>query len=330
MRRRQFMMLSGFVALLELGGATAGAEQPAETLGVEMIELDGTTIRVLTLGLEDRGQRAPVVVFEAGATHSLDVWANVLPEVAASAAVVAYDRAGLGRSEWDGETPTPLHVSTRLRRLLKEVGAEPPYVLVGHSWGGVLARYFAGNHPSEMAGLVFVDPGPMITESPDEVLAPFEAVGAGKAGYDKFWSTYAALFEKAAPAVRAEFAVFRGLMEMDLADRGLRPAPEVPVVVIVAAKPYPAVLQLPYDQQAHFEADVRHRISVLSEWALGSPLGTLVMSNHMSHAVLREDPELVVWAIQRVLAAVPEGVEGRDGNVPGQKETGVEGTSPEQ
>ncbi|MFN2566636.1 MAG: alpha/beta fold hydrolase [Gemmatimonadaceae bacterium] len=262
-------------------------------------------MRVQFSGLDTRKRGSPVVVFEAGATNSLEVWRSVLPQVATLAPVVAYDRPGLGRSEWDNETPTPRHVSNRLRRLLQQIGAEPPYVLVGYSWGGTLARYFAGYHPGEVAGLVYVDPGPIVTQSLADNLAPFDAIGAGRAGYDALWSSYAALFERSSPAVRAEFNVFRGLMERDLADRDLWPVPDVPVVVLVAAKPYPPFLKLPYDPQAHFQADLRHRIRMLQEWALAAPRGTLIVSNHTSHAVPWEDPELIVWAVNRVLSAVP-------------------------
>jgi pimeloyl-ACP methyl ester carboxylesterase len=284
-------------------GTRAGAQQPAASASPKLVVVDGHSVRVQFSGLDNRKQGSPVVVFEAGAGNSLDVWRSVLPQMATIAPVVAYDRAGLGRSEWDNETPTPQHVANRLRRLLRQIGAEPPYVLVGYSWGGMLARYFAGYHPSDVAGLVYVDPGPMVTQSLAENLAPFNSIGAGRAGYDAFWSGYGALFERAPPAVRAEFNVFRGLMERDLADRDLRPVPDVPVVVLVAAKPYPPVLQVPYDQQAHFQADLRHRIRILEEWALASRQGTLVVSNHTTHAVPREDPDLIVWAVKRVLSA---------------------------
>jgi pimeloyl-ACP methyl ester carboxylesterase len=128
-----------------------------------MVELDGRPVRARVLGLDQRRAGVPVVVFEAGATNSLEVWGNIPEQVAAWAPVVAYDRAGLGRSEWDSLTPTPRHVADRLYRLLRQVGAAPPYVLVGYSWGGILARYFAGYHPDDVAGLVLVDPGPIVT-----------------------------------------------------------------------------------------------------------------------------------------------------------------------
>jgi len=112
-----------------------------------------------------------LVVFEAGATNPVEIWGDILPQVAAIAPVFAYDRAGLGRSEWDNTTPTPLHVADRLRRLLLQIGAEPPYVFVGYSWGGMLARYFAGYYPRAVTGLVLVDPGPMVTQPMGTILA---------------------------------------------------------------------------------------------------------------------------------------------------------------
>jgi pimeloyl-ACP methyl ester carboxylesterase len=271
-----------------------------------MVDVDGHAMRVHIAGLDSRRDGSPVVVFEAGATNSLDVWGSVLPQVAAIGPVVAYDRAGLGRSTWDNEAPTPRHVANKLRRLLEQVGAKPPYVLVGYSWGGILARYFAGYHPGDVSGIVYVDPGPMVTQSAAEKLAPFDSVGAGRAGYDAFWASYATLFQRSPAAVRAEFDVFRDLMSLDGPDRGPRPVPDVPIVVILAAKYLPLpTMQLPYDPRAHFDVDLRQRAKLLHEWVLKSPRGTLVVSNSTTHAVPREDPDLIVWAVKRVLAGRP-------------------------
>jgi pimeloyl-ACP methyl ester carboxylesterase len=290
-----------------LAGASTEAQRPADPPRTQMVDVDGHAIRVQFAGLDSRTPGSPVVVFEAGAASTLEVWSGVLPKVATVAPVVAYDRAGLGRSEWDNEPPTPKHVSNRLRRLLERIGAKPPYVLVGYSWGGVLSRYFAGYNPGDVAGLVFVDPGPIVTQSLAARLAPFEAIGAGRGGFDAYWSRLGALFERASPPVRAEVDVFRGLVRLDSADLDLRPVPDVPVVVLVAAKYLPLpMLQVPFDARAHFEADVRHRIEMLQEWALASPRGTLVVSNHSTHALPREDPDLIVWAVKRVLAVIPE------------------------
>lgn len=284
--------------------ANAAAQQPA-VAGTRMVDVDGRAVRVLALGLEKRKAGSPIAIFEAGATNSLEVWGGIPARVAADVPVVAYDRAGLGRSEWDDQTPTPLHVTGRLRRLLDVLGAAPPYVLEGYSWGGILARYFAGYHPGDVAGLVFVDPGPLVTQTHAEKLAPFEAVGAGQAGYDAYWKAFGGFFERARPGVREEFGVYRGLMDRDLAERDLRPLPAVPVAVVIAARYLPILgLSLPYDTRAHFDADLRQRVRTLQEWTLASPRGTLVMSNSSTHLITREDPDLVVWAVSRVLSAL--------------------------
>jgi pimeloyl-ACP methyl ester carboxylesterase len=278
--------------------------QPNPALaGVRMLDLDGRAVRVQAIGLQDRRPGAPVIVFEAGASNSLEVWRGILPQIASMAPVVAYDRAGLGRSEWDDMIPTPRHVTDRLRRVLRQIGADPPYVLVGFSWGGMLARYFAGYYPNDVVGLVFVDPSPMVTESLADNLAPYEAIGAGRAGFEAHWSSFTALLADAPQAVRAANQVLRGLLEMNVADRDLRQIPGVPMVVIVAAKYLAVPLKVPFDLQALFQADLRYRLRVLNEWVLASPHGTLVLANNTTHTVPREDPGLIVSAIQRVLGA---------------------------
>jgi pimeloyl-ACP methyl ester carboxylesterase len=288
--------------LICTGNVPARAQGPTTPPGIRFVDLDGRRVRIQALGIETRQPGQPVVIFEAGASNPLEVWSRVVPQVAAAAPLVAYDRSGLGQSEWDQQTPTPQHAVTRLRRVLEAIAVKPPYVLVGYSWGAVLARYFAGDHPGDVAGLVFVDPGPIVTDSLADQLAPFEAIGAGKTGYEAYWTSFGALLKDAAPAARAEYEVLRQLMDVEVARRDLKPLPAVPVAMIIAARPLPLeALKLPFDARAHFDADVRHRVRQLQEWALGSPRGTLVVSNATTHLVPREDPDLIVWAVKRVL-----------------------------
>ena len=280
--------------------STLAAQAPA----TRTVTVDGRAMRVHVEGLERRVPGAPLVVFESGAMNSLDVWGPILGRVARSAPVVAYDRSGLGQSAWDEQTPTPAHVTAKLRRMLHEIGAPPPYVLVGWSWGGTLARYYAGYFPADVAGLVYLDPGPIVTNTADEEIAAFVEIGAGRAGYDAFWGVYRDFVRRAAPAMRAEFDVFQSLMQRAPAERDLRPAPPVPVVMIVAGKPVILSLPLPFDQAAYAEADVRHRIRMLQRWVLGSPHGTFIVATNTTHAIPRDDPDLVVSSIERVLSAV--------------------------
>ena len=106
----------------------------------------------------ERGEREPVVLFEAGigATHLN--WRYIQDSIAQFNSTVSYDRAGLG---WSGpsRTPrTPFNIATELREALRLAGVNPPYVLVGHSFGGLVTRRFALLFPDDVAGIVLIDP----------------------------------------------------------------------------------------------------------------------------------------------------------------------------
>lgn len=111
-----------------------------------------------TLRLRSAGAGTPTVVFESGMGWSGDYWGPLVDELAPSATVVSYDRAGLGSSTAKPHSVLPSAVSGRLRAALQAVGCLPPYVLVGHSLGGLHVRAFAYQWPEEVAGMVLVDP----------------------------------------------------------------------------------------------------------------------------------------------------------------------------
>ena len=102
-------------------------------------------------------QGAPVVVFENGLGATLDWWAKVWPEVVRDTSALAYNRAGYGKSDTTTEARDGTHIVQELRALLKAQGLQPPYVLVGHSLGGLYMQLYARQHPREVAALVLVD-----------------------------------------------------------------------------------------------------------------------------------------------------------------------------
>lgn len=110
------------------------------------------------LHLHEQGQGSPVVVFESGIGASSLSWAVIQPKVAAFSRSVSYDRAGLGWSATSHEPRSIPGMIQELRSLLSSAGLAAPFVLVGHSFGGLLARVYAFIYPHEIVGLVLLDP----------------------------------------------------------------------------------------------------------------------------------------------------------------------------
>ena len=110
------------------------------------------------LNLYCTGAGSPVVVFESGLGDSTKSWGLVQPEVSRRTRACSYDRAGLGFSDAANFPRTSANAAEDLSKLLQAAGEHPPFVLVGHSYGGMIVKLFAFTHPSEVAGVVLVDP----------------------------------------------------------------------------------------------------------------------------------------------------------------------------
>jgi len=103
------------------------------------------------------GHGSPTVILESGFGAGASAWSDVAPRIAQTTRVCAYDRAGYGFSD---PGPTPRDGAAIARDLdygLNAAGVGGPYVVVGHSAGGLYARLFAARRPKEVVGMVFVD-----------------------------------------------------------------------------------------------------------------------------------------------------------------------------
>ena len=127
------------------------AAAPADTL-VDVGEY-GLHVEVI------RGERSVAFVLESGGGAELSSWEAVPESIAArtGATVVTYDRAGFGASELGPDGLTPAEQVEDLREALDALGVPQPRVLLGHSYGGLMAMHHAARHPDEVAGVVLVD-----------------------------------------------------------------------------------------------------------------------------------------------------------------------------
>lgn len=122
----------------------------------QLMDVGGHRLHIHVEGKHKPG--APTIVFDSGLGATSMSWRLVTPKVTKFARVVTYDRAGLGWSDPSEKPRTARQNVAELRALLGQTGVAPPYLLVGHSFGGFNCRLFASLYPEEVAGLVLVDP----------------------------------------------------------------------------------------------------------------------------------------------------------------------------
>ena len=245
------------------------------------------------------GIGSPTVVFENGLDGRLEWWAQIIPEISKETRVFAYNRPGIGGSTEvttprEGETvihacptgysleddsiSTPRDGETviqELRTLLHAKGIAPPYVLVGHSLGGLYMQLYARRYPDEVAGLVLVDS-----------THPEQLKGAGSRENWPGW--------------------FNTLLEVSLSDAGLKELEAIsitgsemlalpaftgkPVIVLSAQKPMEETSEL-----AKYANSKRIDIARLHP-------GAKQVWVDSGHAIPLEKPEAVIAAVREILS----------------------------
>ncbi len=103
------------------------------------------------------GEGNPTVVFVSGVGNDCLIWQLVQPEVARFTSTLSYDRAGLGWSDATENPRSSEFIASELHDLLSKTNTKPPYVMVGHSMGGIHIRKYAEIYPHNVAGLVLID-----------------------------------------------------------------------------------------------------------------------------------------------------------------------------
>lgn len=225
----------------------------------------------------------PAIVLVNGAGGPLEGWFRVWPGLNGLGRVLAYNRPGLGRSPRPMSAQHGTAMVAALRALLQAVSLAPPYVLVGHSLGGLLVNLYARHHPAEVAGVLLLE-----STAPDDV---------------------AAMAELETPLLRTLHRVVERLSPRDplgevaqlpqtLAELVAAPAfPPIPLTVLSGTKP-PRL-----GGGAAFAVRGRHQAALASL----SPLSVQRLATRSGHFPQLNEPELVVREVAALLERVRVG-----------------------
>jgi pimeloyl-ACP methyl ester carboxylesterase len=294
-------------ALVATGASAAAARGAARPEFAGLVDVGGGR----RLYLECRGAGGPTVVLESGYRNRADVWSDpamlaagaggtpVLPGIAGFTRVCAYDRPGTatvvdGKIRPSRSDPVPMPRTTAaivddLHALLRAAGEPGPYVLAGHSLGGLLVRLYASTYPDEVAGLVLVD---ALYERIRAHMPP--AQWAASVRYNL---RAPSPLDRYPDLERVDFDVAVDQMARAAAARPPRP---VPLVVLTKGRPF-GLPSTPGVTAAAVERAWRLAQDELPEL---SPCASHVVAASSDHYIQLHQPRLVVEAVRQVVGAV--------------------------
>lgn len=233
------------------------------------------------------------VVFETGFGNDLSIWRLVQPLVSEYATTVTYSRAGYPGSE-EGPLPRTIsQVNLELHNLLAELDLPPPYILVGHSLGGIFVRSFYATYPNEVLGMVLVD-----SSHERQFLSLLEL----DPDFDPWTEGYAMLEsrEGVSEGMRGELIDF-----LEISKTGILPAmrtmENLPLYVFTSG------MLLEEDESiANSPAGKQVSIDLHSEFMEGVTNGGHIITQQSDHFIQLREPELINWAVERIVATLEE------------------------
>jgi pimeloyl-ACP methyl ester carboxylesterase len=265
----------------------------------------------------------PAIVFEAGFGGSSVLWSLVQRDVAKFARTCSYDRAGYGFSDFGPLPRSGAQLAAELHLALVHAGLPPPYILVAHSYGGLISRLFGWRHPRDVAGLVLVDAlhGALFDEAHVVmrrmvtafgftlgVLVLLGAVGALRLIARIRGPEFVLALPTLPPEVRRQLAdslprdVLAAMLELNWWDATLDQAeiaklrPDLPVIALAHDRPETfAAAGREATQYEHLWQDIQRDAIRLSGRT------TLVHVRNSRHHILLESPDDVVSAVRAMI-----------------------------
>lgn len=285
--------ICGLAVLMLIGVGMASADTEYAAPG-SLFEVEGHRMH-----LHCTGQGAPTVVLDSGLGGTSLDWSRVQPWLSDSNRVCSYDRPGYGWSRATPGTRSSAVIARELHKLLQRADEAPPYVLVGHSFGGWNMQLFEHQYPEDVAGLVLVD------ASQARQIERYEQAGTAVAPRGRFMVFSPATIPPALPAgirpvvehltyravtnrtVHTELAAFR---DSALQVQQTSLPPELPLVVVSRGRPI---------RSANASAVASEELwrDMQQEFVESHPGAVHLVAQHSGHHVHLEQPGVVAGAI---------------------------------
>lgn len=307
------------VSLILISGKRAQAKLQAQFPPIgRMVDVGGYKLHLYT-----EGEGEVTVVMDAGAGGIGLHWSLVQPELAKHTRTVVYDRAGMGWSEPSPKPRTAEVMAQELQALLSNAGIHAPYVLVGHSFGGVVSRQFAQQYPDEVVGMVLVDSAheeqfkrfpkqmtammarmlPMMKLMKVLFAAGIPALRVSSIALDKRVSQHIAEFDRAIRATSAKHFTAQ-LREFEVIVSSQNPPPHklgaIPLLVLSHGIPQPMTN---FSNEINAEYEQIWQDLQREQVALSSN-SKHVIAERSGHDIQLEQPEIVVEAVREILQQV--------------------------
>ena len=263
-----------FPLILKRLGIPSEGTAVESPLKLHKVDAGGHSLNLL-IGGQRGGEATPAVILEGGFGIGIASWSTVQREIAKFAQVVSYDRAGLGQSDPGPKPRDAKQIATELHTALQKAGIKPPYVLVGHSLGGPLVRVFASMYPTEVAGLVLIDPA----QEAFHVWAKTNPPPGFKEEEGKI--------AKAPQGLRDEYAAVDAIYEQA---RAAKVPAGIPVTLLTAMQDD----SMPAEPRRVFAEKQK-------EWIEKVPGGKRIVAEKSGHFIQAQEPALVVGAIRQVV-----------------------------
>lgn len=239
-----------------------------------------------------KGNGEPVIVFITGLGPTLDDFAELQNKLCKNNRVICYDRAGIGNSESYNTERNLENITFELKELVEAIGLNKPFLLVGHSRGGVIARYFVNKYADKVSGLVLIDPA--IPEH--KWLKRQLRTESEKKVFDTYYESFCRDSIKYSPTIRNEFLNTFKNDSADVAGKGFPVS--IPVTLIASNK----IVNIKYNAE-----EVKIKEELIRAYLKINPAIKLVFTNKAGHFIHDEQPKLVIDEIQAVLAKVAAG-----------------------